>query len=61
MIDLLIFFFSFQAGGEIIVAKFDYHAQETHELTIEKNERLLLLDGSCLWWKVKRMDADETG
>lgn len=48
-------------GGEIIVAKFNYHAQESHELTIAKNERLVLLDDSCLWWKVKRVDSDDAG
>lgn len=48
-------------AGEIIVAKFNYHAQETHELTIAKNERLVLLDDTCLWWKVKRVDSDDTG
>lgn len=52
---------SFLDGGEIIVAKFNYHAQENHELTIVKNERLVLLDDSCLWWKVKRVDADDAG
>ena len=52
---------SFLDGGEIIVAKFNYHAQENHELTIVKNERLVLLDDSCLWWKVKRVDSDDAG
>jgi hypothetical protein len=47
--------------GEFILAKYPYQAQETHELTIVKNERLILLDDSCLWWKVKRVDSDETG
>ncbi|UJR27269.1 hypothetical protein I4U23_008564 [Adineta vaga] len=48
-------------SGEIVVAKFNYNAQESHELTISKNERLLLLDDTCLWWKVKRVDSDDTG
>jgi len=48
-------------GGEIVIAKFNYNSQESHELTITKNERLILLDGTCLWWKVKRLDSDDTG
>lgn len=47
--------------GEIVIAKFNYTSQDSHELTISKNERLLLLDDTCLWWKVKRVDSDETG
>ena len=52
---------STHAGGEIVIAKFHYTAQETHELNIGKNERLVLLDDSCLWWKVKRVESDDTG
>ncbi|CAF4984803.1 unnamed protein product, partial [Rotaria magnacalcarata] len=48
-------------GGEIVVAKFSYNSQDSHELTITKNERLILLDDTCLWWKVKRVDSDDTG
>jgi hypothetical protein len=48
-------------NSEIVIAKFNYNAQESHELSIVKNERLLLLDDSCLWWKVKRVDSDDTG
>ncbi|CAF4733669.1 unnamed protein product [Rotaria sp. Silwood1] len=48
-------------SNEIVIAKFNYNAQENHELSIVKNERLLLLDDSCLWWKVKRVDSDEIG
>ncbi|CAF3462927.1 unnamed protein product [Rotaria socialis] len=48
-------------GGEIVVAKFNYNSQDSHELTITKNERLILLDDTCLWWKVKRVDSDDTG
>ncbi|CAF1236511.1 unnamed protein product [Adineta steineri] len=48
-------------GGEIVIAKFNYNSQESHELTIVKNERLVLLDDTCLWWKVKRVDSDDTG
>lgn len=46
---------------EIVIAKFHYNAQENHELSIGKNERLQLLDDSCLWWKVKRLDSDDIG
>ncbi|CAF2353878.1 unnamed protein product [Rotaria sp. Silwood2] len=48
-------------GGEIVVAKFNYNSQGSHELTIAKNERLILLDDTCLWWKVKRVDSEDTG
>jgi hypothetical protein len=48
-------------NNEIVIAKFNYSAQESHELSIMKNERLLLLDDSCLWWKVKRVESDDTG
>ena len=46
---------------EIVIAKYNYNSQENQELTITKNERLLLIDDTCLWWKVKRIDSDETG
>ncbi|CAF0751709.1 unnamed protein product [Didymodactylos carnosus] len=45
----------------IVVAKFDYRAQEQRELTIKKHERLLLLDDSNQWWKVKRIETEENG
>ncbi|CAF0825732.1 unnamed protein product [Didymodactylos carnosus] len=45
----------------IVVAKFDYRAQEQRELTIKKHERLLLLDDSTQWWKVKRVESEENG
>lgn len=48
-------------GSEIVVAKFNYNSQDSHELTITKNERLILLDDKCLWWKVKRVDSDDIG
>ncbi|KAA3676930.1 NCK adaptor protein 2 [Paragonimus westermani] len=35
-----------------LVAKFDYYATESHELTVLEGERLTLLDDSSLWWKV---------
>lgn len=47
--------------GEIVIAKYNYTSQDNHELSISKNERLFLLDDTCLWWKVKRVDSDETG
>ncbi|CAF1085400.1 unnamed protein product [Adineta steineri] len=52
---------SINGSSETIIAKFNYHAQENHELSITKNERLQLIDDSCLWWKVKRIDSDDTG
>ena len=48
-------------ANEVVVAKFNYTAQENHELSVQKNERLILIDDSCLWWKVKRVDSDDTG
>jgi len=55
------YFLCLDGSSEIVIAKFNYNAQESHELSIIKNERLLLLDDSCLWWKVKRVDSDDTG
>ncbi|VDP71755.1 unnamed protein product [Echinostoma caproni] len=37
---------------ENLVAKFDYYATESHELTILQGERLTLLDDSLQWWQV---------
>ncbi|XP_018609172.2 cytoplasmic protein NCK1 isoform X1 [Scleropages formosus] len=37
----------------IVVAKFDYIAQQEQELDIKKNERLWLLDDSKSWWRVR--------
>ncbi|CAF4201169.1 unnamed protein product, partial [Adineta steineri] len=48
-------------SSEAIIAKFNYNAQENHELSITKNERRQLMDDSCLWWKVKQIDSDDTG
>lgn len=59
LFDLKFFFYS--DGNDILVAKFNYQAQEGHELSIVKNERLVLLDDSCPWWKVKRIDSDDIG
>lgn len=36
-----------------VIAKYDYQAQDSQELDIKKNERLLLLDDSKHWWKVQ--------
>ncbi|CAF1589868.1 unnamed protein product [Adineta ricciae] len=52
---------SINGANEVVVAKFNYTAQENHELSVQKNERLILIDDSCLWWKVKRVDSDDTG
>ncbi|XP_043189591.1 cytoplasmic protein NCK1-like isoform X2 [Amphibalanus amphitrite] len=35
-----------------VTAKYDYEAQGTHELSLRKQERLLLLDDSKHWWRV---------
>ncbi|KAM4041038.1 SH2/SH3 adapter protein NCK1 isoform 1-T1 [Anomaloglossus baeobatrachus] len=37
----------------VVIAKFDYVAQQDQELDIKKNERLLLLDDSKSWWRVR--------
>ncbi|XP_061093200.1 cytoplasmic protein NCK1 isoform X1 [Conger conger] len=37
----------------IVIAKFDYIAQQDQELDIKKNERLWLLDDSKSWWRVR--------
>lgn len=44
----------------IVVAKWDYTAQQDQELDIRKNERLYLLDDSKTWWRV-RNGANQTG
>lgn len=41
-----------EGGAEQIFAKYDYEAQEPQELSINKNERLTLIDDSKNWWKV---------
>ena len=41
-------------GEEVyVIAKYDYTAQDSQELDIHKNEKLLLLDDSKHWWKVQ--------
>ncbi|XP_042562191.1 cytoplasmic protein NCK2-like [Clupea harengus] len=37
----------------IVIAKWDYTAQQDQELDIRKNERLWLLDDSKTWWRVR--------
>ncbi|KAM6934932.1 cytoplasmic protein NCK2a [Xenentodon cancila] len=44
----------------IVVAKWDYTAQQDQELDIRKNERLFLLDDTKTWWRV-RNTANQTG
>ncbi|XP_068602327.1 cytoplasmic protein NCK2a [Brachionichthys hirsutus] len=44
----------------IVVAKWDYTAQQDQELDIRKNERLFLLDDSKTWWLV-RNGGNQTG
>ncbi|KAH7962240.1 cytoplasmic protein NCK2 isoform X1 [Rhipicephalus sanguineus] len=44
-----------KAGNEetYVVAKYDYVAQGSQELSLRKHERLVLLDDSKHWWKVQ--------
>ncbi|KAJ8376023.1 hypothetical protein SKAU_G00066030 [Synaphobranchus kaupii] len=44
----------------IVIAKFDYMAQQDQELDIKKNERLWLLDDSKSWWLVRNA-TNKTG
>ncbi|XP_036410558.1 cytoplasmic protein NCK1 isoform X1 [Megalops cyprinoides] len=44
----------------IVIAKFDYAAQQDQELDIRKNERLWLLDDSKSWWRVRNA-TNKTG
>ena len=43
-----------------VLAKYDYNAQGVEELSIKKNERLVLLDDSKAWWKVQN-NANQAG
>ncbi|XP_046542389.1 LOW QUALITY PROTEIN: cytoplasmic protein NCK2-like [Haliotis rubra] len=44
----------FKMAEEVTVtAKYDYHAENSQELDIKKNEKLTLLDDSKDWWKVQ--------
>ncbi|XP_064166951.1 cytoplasmic protein NCK2-like [Anguilla rostrata] len=44
----------------IVIAKWDYAAQQDQELDIRKNERLWLLDDSKTWWRVRNA-SNKTG
>lgn len=46
------------AEGEetAVIAKYDYTAENGQELSIKKSERLILLDNSKDWWRVKNAD-----
>lgn len=44
--------------GEEVVAKYDYVAQDAQELSLTKNERLILLDDTRKWWKVQNHNKD---
>ena len=50
------------AGGEavMVVAKFDYAAQDAQELDMKKNDKLILLDDSRHWWRVQNT-KNQTG
>ncbi|KAA3680780.1 NCK adaptor protein 2 [Paragonimus westermani] len=37
---------------DFVIAKFDYKATDSHELDIQKGERLTLLDDTQHWWRV---------
>lgn len=37
----------------VVVAKYDYQAQDDQELDLKKNEKLILVDDSRKWWKVQ--------
>ncbi|GAB1602835.1 cytoplasmic protein NCK1-like [Argonauta hians] len=41
----------------IVIAKYDYKAENSQELDIKKNEKLRLLDDSKEWWKVQNMQS----
>uniref|UniRef100_A0A183IPT0 Cytoplasmic protein NCK1 n=1 Tax=Soboliphyme baturini TaxID=241478 RepID=A0A183IPT0_9BILA len=43
------------AEVEYIVAKYNYDAKESQELSVKKNERLVLVDDSGSWWKVRNV------
>lgn len=45
---------------EEVLAKYDYKAENTSELSMTKNEALTLLDDSKTWWKV-RNKSNQTG
>lgn len=40
-------------GEEYVVAKYDYQAKDDQELSLKKGERLVLIDDTRNWWKVR--------
>uniref|UniRef100_A0A8C4NIM6 NCK adaptor protein 2 n=1 Tax=Eptatretus burgeri TaxID=7764 RepID=A0A8C4NIM6_EPTBU len=44
----------------LVVAKWDYEAQQEQELNIRRHETLWLLDDSKSWWRVRNL-SNETG
>jgi NCK adaptor protein len=44
--------------GDDLVAKYDYTAQDELELSLTKNERLILLDDAKQWWKVQNNSGE---
>lgn len=44
-----------------LVAKYDYRAENALELTMRKGERLLLVDDTKDWWKVRSPDTGREG
>ena len=44
-----------------LVAKYDYRAENSQELTMRKGERLLLVDDTKDWWKVRSPDTGREG
>ncbi|KER22913.1 hypothetical protein T265_09086 [Opisthorchis viverrini] len=47
-----------QLAKGALVARFDYYASESHELTVLEGDQLTLLDDSSPWWKVKNANGD---
>ncbi|RUS91077.1 hypothetical protein EGW08_001205 [Elysia chlorotica] len=44
-----------------LVAKYEYRAENSQELTMRKGERLLLVDDSKDWWKVRSPETGKEG
>ena len=52
--NVILFFVTGKAIEDCyVIAKYDYVAQGTQELSLRKNEKLLLLDDSKHWWRVQ--------
>ena len=45
------------AADEIVVALYDYTANDTEELSIRKNEQLSLIDAKFTWWQVSSLSS----